>query len=87
VVDLVFEYRLPTAIEYADREASTRKLNLQFHDESIRSILKNIIQQDSEYRVNFEEEVVDIFSAKAREADGRFCPASAGNGESVHPLR
>jgi len=66
VVDLVFEYRLPTAIEYADREASTRKLNLQFHDESVRSILENIIQQDSEYRVNFEEEIVDIFSAKAR---------------------
>jgi hypothetical protein len=67
VVDLVFEYRLPTAIEYADREASTRKLNLQFHDESVRSILENIIQQNSEYRVNFEEEIVDIFSAKARE--------------------
>jgi hypothetical protein len=67
VVDLVFEYHLPTAIEYADREASTRKLNLQFHDESVRSILESIIQQDSEYRVNFEEEIVDIFSPKARE--------------------
>jgi hypothetical protein len=40
---------------------------LQFHDESVRSILENIIQQDSEYRVNFEEEIVDIFSVKARE--------------------
>jgi hypothetical protein len=67
VVDLVFKYHTPTAIEYADREASTRKLNLQFHDESVRSILEKLIQQDSEYQVSFAGEIVDIFSAKARE--------------------
>jgi hypothetical protein len=67
VVDLVFEYQLPTAIEYAGREASTRKLNLRFHGESVRSILEKIIQQDSEYRFSFSGGIVDIFSASARE--------------------
>jgi hypothetical protein len=67
VVDLVFEYHLPTAIEYASRDASTRKLNLRFHAESVRSILEKLIQQDSAYRVSFAGEIVDIFSASVRE--------------------
>jgi hypothetical protein len=67
VVDLVYEYHLPTAIEYAGREASTRKLNLRYQGESVRSILEKLIQQDSEYRVSFEGDIVDIFSASGRE--------------------
>ena len=40
LVDLAFAYQLPTAIEYADRDATTRALNLQFHNESVRGILE-----------------------------------------------
>jgi hypothetical protein len=53
VVDLAFTYQLPTAIEYADRDATTRALSMQFRNESIRGILKTIIQQFPEYEVNF----------------------------------
>jgi hypothetical protein len=67
VVDPVFEYHLPAAIEYAGREASTRKLDLRFHGESVRSILEKIIQQDPDYRVSFAGGIVDIFSASDRE--------------------
>ena len=39
IVDLAFRYQLPTAIEYADREATTRRLNSHFQNESVRRIL------------------------------------------------
>jgi hypothetical protein len=40
---------------------------LRFHDKSVRSILEAIVRQDSEYRVSFAGEIVDIFSPRARE--------------------
>ena len=33
IVELAFNYQLPTAIEYADRKATTRPLNLHFENE------------------------------------------------------
>jgi hypothetical protein len=47
VVDLAFRYQLPTAIEYADRDATTRSLNLQFRDESVREILSRSLSMRS----------------------------------------
>jgi hypothetical protein len=67
LVDLAFTYQLPTAIEYADRDATTRALNLQFHNESVRGILETIIRQAPEYRVSFSGGIVDIFTPKGRE--------------------
>ena len=67
LVDLAFKYQLPTAIEYADRDATTRTLNLQFHNESVRGILETIIRQAPEYRVSFSGGIVDIFTPKGRE--------------------
>ena len=67
VVDLAFTYQLPTAIEYADRDATTKPLNLQFRDESVREILKTIIRQLPEYGVSFSGGIIDVFAPKARE--------------------
>jgi hypothetical protein len=67
VVDLAFQLQLPTAIEYADREAATRGLNLHFHNESVREILEAIVQQVPEYQVSFSSGIVDIFAGKGRE--------------------
>jgi hypothetical protein len=67
LVDLAFTYQLPTAIEYADRDGTTRALNLQFRNESVREILKTTIQQFPEYGVSFSGGIVDVFAPKARE--------------------
>jgi len=67
VVDLAFTYQLPMAIEYADRDATTRALILQFHNESVRGILKTITRQFPEYGISFSGGIVDIFVPKARE--------------------
>jgi hypothetical protein len=66
IVDLAFTYQLPTAIEYADRDATTRALNLQFRNESVRGILKTIIRQFPEYGVSFSGGIVDVFAVKGR---------------------
>jgi hypothetical protein len=66
VVDLAFAYQLPTAIEYADRDATTRVLNLQFRNESVRGILNTIIRQYPEYDVSLSGNIVDVFAPKAR---------------------
>jgi hypothetical protein len=67
LIELAYEYELPTAIEYIDHEAATRPINLQFHDESVRGILMAIILQIPEYRVSFSDGTVDVYVSKARE--------------------
>jgi hypothetical protein len=66
VIDLAFRFQLPTAIEYADHDATT-PLNLHFHNESVRGIIEAIIRQVPEYRVSFSGGIVDIFASKGRE--------------------
>ena len=41
VIDLAYKYQVPMAIEYADREATTRPLNLEFHNKSFRGIVES----------------------------------------------
>jgi hypothetical protein len=67
VVDLAYRYELPMAVEYAERDATTRPLNLEFDHESVRAILEDIIRQAPQYRVSFSNNIVDIFAPKARE--------------------
>jgi hypothetical protein len=67
VVELAFAYELPTAIEYADREAATRPLNLDFQNKSVRWILQAIIEQVPGYSVTFSGGIVDVFTARGRE--------------------
>jgi hypothetical protein len=65
IIDIAFEFQLPMGIEYVDREAITRPLYLEFHDQSIRSILRGIIAQGPAYRISFSGEVVQIDSPKS----------------------
>jgi hypothetical protein len=58
---------MPMALEYVDRDATTRPLNLQFHNESVRRILEGIIRQAPEFRISFAEGLVDIFAPQRRE--------------------
>lgn len=67
VIELAYKYQVPTAIEYAGRDATTRPLNLAFHDKSFREIVELIVKEDPEYRVSFSGGIVDIFSPRARE--------------------
>ena len=67
LVELAYRYQLPMAVEYADRDAATRPLNLEFRKKSVREILLGIVGQSPEYRVSFSGGIVDIFSPKARE--------------------
>ena len=67
VVELAYKYQVPMAIEYADREATTRPLNFDFHNKSFRGIVEAITKEDPQYRVSFSNGIVDIFSPMARE--------------------
>jgi hypothetical protein len=67
VIELAYKYQVPMAIEYADREAATRPLNLEFHSKSFRGIVEAIVKEDPQYRVSFSNGIVDIFSPMARE--------------------
>jgi DNA-binding FadR family transcriptional regulator len=67
VIELAYEYQVPMAIEYAGREATTRPINLEFHNKSLREMVEAIVKQDQQYRVSFSDGVVDIFSPRARE--------------------
>jgi len=66
IIELAYTYGLPAAIEYADRDAARRRLNLKFQDESIRGILDVLVQQTPEYRADFGEGLVDVYSPRAR---------------------
>ena len=66
VTALAYCYGLPTAIEYADRDAAHRTLNLKFHDQSLRLVLEALVSQTPEYRMEFSEGVVDVYSPRAR---------------------
>jgi hypothetical protein len=67
LVELAYRYQLPMAVEYADRDAATRPLNLEFRRKSVREILEAIVGQAPEYRVSFSGGIVDVFCPKARE--------------------
>lgn len=67
VLDLAYEYELPTGIEYIDREAATKPINLELRNESVRGILLAIVQQLPQYRVNFSDGLVNIYAPRARE--------------------
>ena len=67
VIELAYDYQVPMAIEYADRDAATKPINLEFHNKSLREMVEAIVKQDQQYRVSFSDGVVDIFSPRARE--------------------
>lgn len=69
VTELAYCYGLPTAIEYVDRDAAHRTLNIKFHDPSVREVLEALAQQTPEYRLSFSDGLVDVYSPRARADD------------------
>jgi hypothetical protein len=69
VAALAYDYGLPTAIEYADRQAARRPLHLDFRDRPVREVLEALVQQTPEYRMSFSDGIVDIYSLRARADD------------------
>jgi hypothetical protein len=65
IINIAYAFQLPTGIEYVDREAITRPLYLEFHDQPIRAILSAIIAQFPAYHISFPGEVVLIDSPKS----------------------
>jgi hypothetical protein len=66
VVDIAYEFQVPLGIEYVDRDASTRPIDLQFQNQSLRSIFRAVVAQLPEYQVAFLGETVQIYSPRAR---------------------
>ena len=67
LIDLAYEYELPTGIEYLDAEALTFPIDLRFQNESIRTILIATIRQIPKYQVVFSGGLVDVFVPSERE--------------------
>jgi hypothetical protein len=66
VTALAYCYGLPTAIEYVDHDAAHRPLNLKFHDQTLREVLEALVAQTPEYKIDFGEGIVDVYSPLAR---------------------
>jgi hypothetical protein len=67
ILDLAYQYELPIGIEYLDKAAMTRPIDLQFQNESIRKILIAIVQQLPEYQITFSDGLVDLFVPRERQ--------------------
>jgi hypothetical protein len=66
VVDLAYEYRLPTGIEYVDQEAMSRPIHSVYRDESIGVILTKMVGQFPEYGISLTGGIVNLYSREAR---------------------
>jgi hypothetical protein len=67
VLDIAYQYELPMGIEYLDRQALSRPLDLKFHDASIREVLATLVRQLPEYKIVFSDGLVDIFVPRERQ--------------------
>jgi hypothetical protein len=63
---LVWTYQLPTGIEYIDHGAATQPLHLRLSNVSVRKALASLVAQLPEYRIDFSQGVVDLYSPSAR---------------------
>src|SRR5437762_9158326 len=66
VLSIAYKHELPIGIEYVNREALTRPINLRFQKESIREILVAITRQIPGYQIAFSDGLVDIFLPQER---------------------
>src|SRR6266480_7601476 len=66
LISVAYEHGIPMGIEYVDRDAGTRPIDLQLSDESVRGILMAIIHQVPEYRIDFSSRIVTVYSPMAR---------------------
>src|SRR5579872_685138 len=67
LVDLAYEYKIPTGLEYVDRAAVTQPLAVKAHDEPLRRVIELLVAQLPGYRVAFTGGLVDVYSPAARD--------------------
>lgn len=67
VLDLAFEYQLPLGVEYVDRGAALRPIEIELRQKSVREILGALVATAPEYRIDFSGEIVHLFSPVARQ--------------------
>jgi hypothetical protein len=65
-VQMAYRYKLPIAIEHLDRNALRKSLHLKVKDQSVRQVIASIVGSLPEYRVDFSQGLVDIYSPAAR---------------------
>jgi hypothetical protein len=65
-VQMAYRYKLPMAIEYLDRNALRKPLHMKMQDDSVRQVIASIVGSLPEYRVDFSQGLVDIYSPAAR---------------------
>jgi hypothetical protein len=65
-VQMAYRYELPMAIEYLDRDSLRKPLHLKMRNQSVRQLIAAIAGSLPEYRVDFSQGLVDIYSPTAR---------------------
>jgi hypothetical protein len=65
-VQMAYRYKLPMAIEHLDRNALRKPLHFKLKDQSVRQVIASIVGSVPEYRVDFSQGLVDIYSPAAR---------------------
>lgn len=65
-VQMACRYKLPMAIEYLDHNALRKPLHLELKDQSVHQVIASIVGSLWEYRVDFSQGLVDIYSPSAR---------------------
>lgn len=79
VLDLVSKYQLPLGLEYVDREALRRPLNLRLNNKSVREILQALVAQVPQYRLRISPDVIEVYSPKARADASNFLNTVVAN--------
>jgi hypothetical protein len=67
VLNIAYQHELPMGIEYLNREALTRPIDLRFQKESTREILTTLTRQIPGYQITFSDGLVNIFDPRARQ--------------------
>lgn len=79
LLKVVYRYHLPLGLEYIDRDAVQRPLELKLRNSSVREVLESLVGQMPEYRVRFGSGVVEVYSPKARQDRANLLNTVIGN--------
>lgn len=79
VLDLVCRYQLPLGLEYVDREAVRKPLNLKLTNKPVREILQALVAQVPQYRLRISPDVIEVYSPKARADASNFLNTVVAN--------
>jgi hypothetical protein len=67
VVEIAFKYQLPLGIEFVDRDAVRKPLNLEIHDKSVRELLNALVAAIPEFRIDLSGGIIQLYAPRVRE--------------------